>query len=67
MERINALAEQWHYCYRELGLLAESDGAGSTWDEVSAPAREKLRSIEGKLVQAWEQYRYERRSQSIMK
>lgn len=65
MARINALTEQWHGCYRELGALAEADGAGRSWDEVSAPVTEKLRSIEGRLAQAWEVRRWQRRSPNI--
>lgn len=59
LDRINALSDQWHGCYEELRALAESD-VGETWREASAPTRERLRVIEGRLVQAWQQRRYER-------
>lgn len=62
LDRINALSEEWHACYREMGALAEGLAVGQAYDEeAEVLLRERLRSINGKLARAWEQRRWERR------
>ena len=64
LDQINALSEEWHRCYREMGALAEGLATGQACDEgAEALLRARVRNIEGALAQLWEQRRYERRYQ----
>ena len=58
LTHINQLAARQYALRRELERLA-ADSVGD-WHEVSAPALDELRHIEGQLWQAWEQWRHER-------
>ena len=57
LARINALAARQYVLRRELERLA-ADSVGD-WHEVSAPALDELRCIEGALSVAWEERRRE--------